>query len=139
MDKMTNITTYPVEYISVSVNKPAYKVYEFASRPENFPIWVEFMKSMTKESENLWLAETDLGNIKIQFVPKNEFGIIDHLVILPDGSTVNNPMRVIENGQGSEFIFTLFWMPNRTKEEFEQDRQAVKNDLETLKGILEKE
>ncbi|MFT4063093.1 MAG: hypothetical protein QM642_12140, partial [Edaphocola sp.] len=101
--------------------------------------WVEFIKSMTKESENLWLAETDLGNIKIQFVPKNEFGIIDHLVTLPDSSTVNNPMRVIENGKGSELVFTLFWMPDRTEEEFEQDAKLVENDLAKIKTILETE
>ena len=131
--------TYLVKTISISINQPADKVYEYTSNPENFPIWVEFIKSMTKESENLWLAETDLGNIKIQFVPKNEFGIIDHLVTLPDSSTVNNPMRVIENGKGSELVFTLFWMPNRTDEEFKQDAKLVENDLTKIKTILEKE
>ena len=85
------------------------------------------------------LAETDLGNIKIQFVPKNELGIIDHLVILPDSSTVNNPLRVIENGKGSELVFTLFWMPNRTEEEFNQDAKLVENDLTKIKTILEAE
>ena len=74
--------TYPVKTISISINKPADKVFEYASKPDNFPIWVEFIQSIRKETENLWLAETASGNIKIQFVPKNEFGIIDHLVIL---------------------------------------------------------
>ncbi|HRP57205.1 hypothetical protein [Agriterribacter sp.] len=128
---------YPVKNISISIDKSADKVYQFASSPENFPLWVEFIKSMTKETENLWLAETDLGNIKIQFVPKNEFGIIDHLVILPDTSTVNNSMRVIDNGTGSELVFTLFWMPNRTEEEFNQDAKLVEKDLTKIKTILE--
>ena len=127
---------YPVKNISISIDKSADKVYQFASSPENFPLWVEFIKSMTKETENLWLAETDLGNIKIQFVPKNEFGIIDHLVILPDTSTVNNSMRVIDNGTGSELVFTLFWMPNRTEEEFNQDEKLVEKDLTKIKTIL---
>lgn len=131
--------TYPVKTISISINKSAGKVYEFASNPANFPIWVAFIKSMKKETENVWLAETDLGNIKIQFVPKNEFGIIDHLVTLPDGSTVNNPMRVIENGKGSELVFTLFWMPNRTEEEFNQDAKMVEKDLTKIKTVLETE
>lgn len=131
--------TYPVKTISISINKSAGKVYEFASNPANFPIWVAFIKSMKKETENVWSAETDLGNIKIQFVPKNEFGIIDHLVTLPDGSTVNNPMRVIENGKGSELVFTLFWMPNRTEEEFNQDAKMVEKDLTKIKTVLETE
>jgi hypothetical protein len=131
--------TYPVKTITISINKPADKVFDYASKPDNFPMWVEFIKSIRKETENLWLAETALGNIKIQFVPKNEFGIIDHLVILPDNSTVSNPMRVIENGKGSEIVFTLFWMPNRTEEEFNQDAKLVEKDLKKLKTILEAE
>jgi len=134
-----NGMTYPVKNISISINKPVNEVYEFASNPENFPIWVEFIKSMTKQTKNNWLAETDLGNIEIEFVPKNEFGIIDHLVTLLDSSTVNNPMRVIENGKGSELVFTLFWMPNRTEEEFNQDAKLVENDLKKIKRILETE
>ena len=129
--------TYPVKNISISINKPADEVFQFASNPENFPDWVAFIKSMTKKEENIWTAETDLGNIKIEFVPKNNFGIIDHLVTLPDGSIVNNPMRVITNGKGSELIFTLFWMPDRTEEEFNQDAKLVEGDLKKIKTILE--
>ena len=135
----TNEMIYPVKNISIPINKPPDRVYEFASNPENFPIWVEFIKSITKQTENIWLVETDLGDIKIEFVPKNEFGIIDHLVTLPDSSTVNNPMRVIKNGKGSELVFTLFWMPNRTGEEFNQDAKLVETDLKKIKTILENE
>lgn len=134
-----NDMTYPVKNISISINKPADEVYQYASAPENFPLWVEFIKSMTKEAGNIWFAETDLGNIKIEFVPENEFGIIDHLVTLPDNSTVNNFMRVIANGKGSELVFTLFWMPDRTEEEFNQDAKLVESDLKKIKQILETE
>lgn len=131
--------TYPVKNISISINKPADEVYQFASNPENFPMWIEFIKSVTKEDENIWFAETDLGDIKIEFVQKNKLGIIDHVVTLPDGSAINNPMRVITNGKGSELGFTLFWMPNRTEEEFNQDAKLVENDLQRVKEILESE
>lgn len=137
MNKMTNIITYPTECVSVSINKLADEVYRYASNPENLPAWTGFMKSVAKEN-NTWFAESDLGKIKIEFVSQNNFGIIDHWVTVPDGITIYNSMRVIENGQGSEFIFILFWRPNRTKEEFEQDIQAVKKDLKALKRILEK-
>jgi hypothetical protein len=128
---------YPVKNISVSINKPAYTVYQFVSNPENLPAWVEFIKSVTRENRNTWIAETELGSIKIEFVPENEYGIIDHMVTLPDNSIVNNPMRVIENGTGSELVFTLLWMPGKTEEEFNQDANSVESDLNKLKLILE--
>lgn len=134
-----NDMPYPVKNISISINKPTEEVYQFVSAPENFPVWVEFIESITKEKGNTWFAKTDLGNIKIEFVPKNNFGIVDHLVTLPDGSSVNNPMRVIANGKGSELVFTLFWIPDRTEKEFNQDVKLVENDLQKVKKILESE
>lgn len=137
MRKKTSKMTYPAKHISISINKPAHQVYQFASNPENFPKWVKFVKSIRLDTGNSWLAETDLGHIRIDFAPRNEFGVIDHLVTLPDGSTINNPMRVIGNATGSEFIFTLFWMPARTEKEFQDDAKLVEADLKRLKQILE--
>jgi hypothetical protein len=128
---------YPVKNISVSINKPVYKVYQFASNPANLPVWVEFIKSVHRETGDVWIAETELENIKIEFVPENEYGVIDHMVTLPGNSAVNNPLRVIRNGTGSELVFTLFWMPGRTEEEFNQDAKSVESDLNKLKLILE--
>ncbi|MFC3198203.1 hypothetical protein ACFOET_11330 [Parapedobacter deserti] len=136
MDK-NNISTYAVKHISISINKPADEVYSYASNPENWPAWTNFIQSVVKENST-WFAVSDLGRIKVEFVPDNNFGIIDHWVTLTDGTIVYNPMRVIENNQGSEFVFTLFRMPYMTEEAFEQDATAVMNDLKTLKKILEK-
>ena len=132
------MTTYPVKFISISINKPFDEVYRYASNPENWPAWTDFIQSVVKEN-NTWLAVSDLGRIKVEFVPDNNFGIIDHWVTLTDGTIVYNPMRVIKNGQGSEFVFTLFRMHYITEEGYEQDEVAVMNDLKTLKQILEKE
>lgn len=131
-----NTRTYPVKNISISINRPADEVYQYASNPENFPEWISFIKSMTNQGD-IWIGETDLGDIKIKLTPPNTFGIIDHLVTLSNGETVNNPMRAVANNKGCEFIFTLFWMPNRTEEEFNEDANAVTQDLQQLKTILE--
>jgi hypothetical protein len=132
----TDSMTYPVKNISVSINRPANEVYQFTSNPENFPKWVEFVKSITKQGE-IWIGKTNNGDIKIKFAAPNNFGVIDHQVTLPDGVTVNNPMRVIANNKGSEFTFTLFWLPNRTEDEFNKDAKAVTGDLQKLKEIME--
>jgi hypothetical protein len=128
--------THPVKHITVSINKPARDVYQFASNPENFPKWVKFVKSIRREGD-IWVAESSLGTIKIKFTPQNEFGVIDHRVTLANGNTVYNPMRILENDKGCEFIFTLFRLPGRSDQEFNEDAQAVTNDLHQLKEIME--
>src|SRR5438067_6494507 len=45
---------------------------------------------------------------KVRFVRRNEFGVVDHDVILKSGTTVHNPIRILPNGRGTEVIFTLF-------------------------------
>jgi len=130
--------TYPIKNISISINCSQEKVYDFASNPANFPDWLAFLKAISKKSDTIWSAETDLGNIEIEFVPKNEFGIIDHTVILPDGSKIKNVLRVIENGDGSEVVFTLFRLAEKTEKEFNDDANLVAEDLKTIKNILEK-
>jgi hypothetical protein len=131
-----NTTTYPVKNISISINRSAAEVYQFASNPEHFPKWVAFIKSMTKQ-EDIWIGKTDAGEIKIKFAPVNDFGIIDHEVTLSNGETVYVPMRAIANNKGCEFTFTLLRMPNRTDQEFNDDAKAVTADLQKLKEILE--
>ena len=128
--------TYPVKHISISINRSADDVYAFASNPENFPRWVQFVTSITKQGDT-WLGKTSAGDIRIQFTPQNDFRIIDHLVTLTTGETVNNPMRVVANNKGCEFIFTLFKLPGRTDKEFNEDAAAVTADLQKLKEIME--
>lgn len=133
----TNEMTHPAKNISISINKSSEEVYQFASNPENFPKWLAFVKTISEKSGSVWAAETDLGKIEIELTPANKFGIIDHVVTLPGGAKVKNPLRVIENGEGSEVVFTLFRMPTKTEKEFNDDADLVKADLKMLKDILE--
>jgi hypothetical protein len=134
---IVNNMTYPVKNISVSINRSANEVYQFACQPENFPKWVAFIHSMSRQGD-LWIGKTNQGDIQIKWPPPNEFGILDHQVTIANGQTVNNPMRVITNNKGCEFVFTLFWMPGKTQAEFEEDAKLVAADLQTLKEIMEK-
>ena len=133
----TPTNTYPARNLTISINRPASEVYRFAANPENFPKWVKFIKSISKQGTN-WVAESDLGQLKIKFTPKNDFGIIDHDVTLSNGETVTNHIRVIQNNKGSEFIFTLLRVPGRTDKEYEADAKAVSGDLQQLKTIMER-
>jgi len=62
---------------------------------------------------------------------------MDHDVRLASGVTVHNPMRVVPNGAGSEFVFTLIRRPRMSARQFARDKAAVGKDLKTLKRLLE--
>lgn len=123
--------------ITVSIDQAPAAVYAFASNPENLPQWVRSFCLSVRQSGNAWQMETPTGWIGIEFVPTNDLGVLDHIVTLPEGQAILNPMRVVGNGEGSEVMFTLFQLPGMSDEQFSKDAQMVETDLRSLKTVLE--
>jgi polyketide cyclase/dehydrase/lipid transport protein len=130
--------TFMAKHISVSINRSAAQVYEFASNPENLPKWAEGLSGSIKRVNEDWIAESPMGRVKVKFAEKNQFGVLDHEVTLPSGVKVYNPMRILPNNDGSELIFTLYRRPDVSDQEFAEDAKAVEKDLAKLKNLLEK-
>ncbi len=132
-------TMYQVLHISVSINRPPNDVYAFVSNPENLPKWATGLGGSIKNVLGEWIADAPMGQVKVKFADENQFGIVDHEIVLESGIKVYNPMRVIANGEGSEVFFTLIRQPEMSDEKFAQDAKWVEKDLGILKGLLEKE
>lgn len=75
--------------------------------------------------------------MNVRFAPPNDFGILDHYLKPNPNIEVFVPMRVVANGAGSEMIFTLFQQPGMSDGNFAKDMEMVKQDLQTLKEVLE--
>ena len=132
-------TMYQVRHISVSINRPPNDVYAFVSNPENLPKWATGLGGSIKHVHGEWIADAPMGQVKVKFADENQFGIVDHEIVLESGIKVYNPMRVIANGEGSEVFFTLIRQPDMSDEKFAHDAQWVEKDLGILKGLLEKD
>jgi hypothetical protein len=46
-------------------------------------------------------------------------------------------MRVVQNGNGSEVIFTVFQTTDMSEEKFAEDVGLIEQDLKILKSIME--
>jgi hypothetical protein len=115
-------------HLSVWIDAAPEAVYAFASNPAELERWAA------------GLADPTLADADVEFAASNDFGVLDHVVRLPTGEAVYNPMRVIPTGPGvpgCEVVFTLRRRPEVTNEEFEADAAAVAADLETLRGLVE--
>ncbi len=129
--------TFPSKHIGVSVNCPAAQAYAYASNPENLPTWASGLGAV-KQIDGDWVADMEIGRVKIVFAEKNTFGVLDHDVTLPSGETFHNPMRVFPNADGCEVTFALYRQPNVSEEDFEKDAQTIEKDLQALKTVLER-
>ena len=83
------------------------------------------------------IIDSNLGKVKVEFAPANSFGVLNHVVTLPDGRAFNNPMRVVPNGARSLVTFTLFRHDGMSDAEFERDAAMVESDLQALKRVVE--
>jgi hypothetical protein len=128
----------PSRYISTSIARTPREVYDFASNPENLPLWAAGLSGSISNVDGAWIAESGLGSVRVEFAPRNEFGVLDHTVTLATGESFYNPVRTFANGEDSEIVFTLFRRPEVDDEEFQADAAAIARDLATLKGILER-
>ena len=124
--------------LSISINCHPKKVYGFVSDPENLPRWATAFCKSVRKSNAEWIVDTPQGPMKVRFVEKNDFGVLDHYVNPAPGVEVYVPMRVLSNGSGSEVIFTLFRLPDMSDEKYAEDIGLVERDLRTLKSMLER-
>jgi hypothetical protein len=130
--------TFVAKHISVSINWSAAQVYEFAANPENLPKWAAGLSGSIRKVNGDWIADSPIGKVKVEFVEKNRFGVLDHDVTLPSGVTVFTPMRIFPNDDGCEVVLTLYRRPEMSDQEFIEDAKLVEKDLTRLKTVLER-
>lgn len=123
--------------VHISIERPWRDVYAFAARPENMPLWASGLGAGLEPDGDDWVAHGVLGSVRVHFTPHNDFGVLDHLVTMESGQQVNNALRVVPNGDGTEVMFTLLKLPDMSEEQFKADADWVLKDLTTLKKLLQ--
>jgi hypothetical protein len=124
-------------HISERIDRRSADVYDYTSDPANLPHWAPGLGRSVENIDGQWFVETDSGRVGFAFVERNPYGVLDHVVTLPSGEVIHNPMRVIPNGEGSEVVFSLRRLPDMSDADFARDAGLVQADLTRLKRILE--
>jgi hypothetical protein len=122
--------------ISVTIGRPAAEVSAFARDPGNLPAWAAGLAGGIEQDGGRWFADSPMGRVEVRFL-SDEPGVLDHEVVLPSGETVRNPLRVLEDGDGSRVVFHLLRRPGTDDAAFAADAASVGADLERLRVLLE--
>lgn len=124
-------------HVSQVIGAPANRVYDFAANPDNLPRWAAGLAraEVRRDGDDL-VAASPMGEVRVRFAPRNEYGVLDHDVTLPSGEVVNNPLRVLEHPDGVEVVFTVRQL-DASDDDFARDCDAVARDLETLRDLVE--
>lgn len=129
--------SWPVLHISRFIEKTTAEVSAFLEDKANLPKWAAGLSAGLRNENGKWISDSPMGPVEVRFAPKNDFGVFDHDVILPNGEIFHNPLRVMKNDEGSEVVFTLYRRGHADDAAFEKDAALVESDLETLRRLLE--
>jgi len=138
--QMDDDTALESRHISAWINRSATDVYRYASDPSHLHEWAAGLAQgqLTRVGDT-WVATSALGEITIEFTPANDLGVLDHVVTMPAGEPVFNPLRVVPAGdEWCEVVFTLRRRPGMSDDDYTKDAAAVTADLLTLKRVLER-
>jgi hypothetical protein len=129
----------PVEsrHLAVVIHRSPAEVVAFAGDPAKLPAWAAGLAAGIREDHGRWLADSPMGVVEVVFAAPNDLGVLDHDVVLPDGTRTHNPLRVLPYGDGAEVVFSLRREAGVGDEAFEADARAVREDLERLRAVLE--
>jgi hypothetical protein len=126
-------------HVSRVVARPWREVHEYAADPRNLVHWASGLATatVTPAGDGSWHASSPFGDVVVRFVEPNGLGVVDHVVRMPDGTEVLNPMRVLPHDDGAEVVFTVRRRAGTSDEDVAADAATVARDLETLRGICE--
>ncbi|ALE75711.1 polyketide cyclase [Pseudonocardia sp. EC080610-09] len=125
-------------HVGVVIAAPPETVYAWVRDPRNLPRWAAGVGDRVEERDGRWIVPGGpLGEVEFRFVPENDWGVLDHEVVLPSGEVAHNPLRVAPHPDGSEIVFSVRRAPSATDADVERDVAAVVADLERLRDLLE--
>ena len=124
-------------HLSVVIRRPPDEVYAFAAEPANLARWAAGLTPAEVHGEgDVLVAGSPVGPVRIVFVERNAYGVLDHDVTTPDGVTTHNPLRVLAHPEGAEVVFTLRQLA-MSGAELDRDAALIAGDLERLRTLLE--
>ncbi|MGL5861648.1 MAG: SRPBCC family protein [Phycicoccus sp.] len=130
--------TWPALHISYSIAADPRTVCAVAGDPRRLPEWAAGLATgIHRDERGRWIADSPMGEVEVRFTGPVESGVLDHDVVMPDGSAVSNPLRVLANDRGSEVVFTLFQRDGMSDDELARDARLVRADLARLATLVE--
>ncbi|MFN4310515.1 MAG: polyketide cyclase [Ferrovibrio sp.] len=129
-------TPMPCRHIGVTIDRPFAEVYAFLADPANWPSWASGLGTLRRQIDGTWVADQAGGRATIVFSPRNDFGVLDHRVITPEGQVIDVPLRAMPNGRGCDVVLTLYRHPAMDDATWARDQDWVRKDLERLATIV---
>jgi hypothetical protein len=123
---------------SITIDAPPDTVFDYVANPLNLPEWAPGLAKSIRWDGTNWVMTTIAGEAVITVRTSAEARTVDLLAgKQPAVGERGSYSRVLANGAGSEFVFTLFFPASFSDEAVERQMAAVDGELAAVKRLVE--
>jgi hypothetical protein len=120
---------------SIAIAASPGTVIELLADGNRLPEWAPGFAPEVHAEDDAWLVGSGDGRFKIRIRSSAEVGTVDFLSAADERLGAFG--RVIPNGEGSEFLFTLQFPPGTDGEAIEAQLRVVEDELEAVRTLAE--
>ena len=132
---MHTISPGPAATRSLSINTPPEIVFALVSDPRRLPDWAPSFASAVTPAGQEWVIESGEDQFRMRVRLSREHGTID--LFRPEDGNRGAYMRVLSNGAGSEFVFTLIFPAGTPDELIAEQMTTVETELRAVRDLCE--
>ncbi len=118
---------------SISIAASPRAVFELVSDPQALPRWAPGVARAVRVDGDDWILENDQGETRVTVRTSPDHGTVDLLTAENQGVFT----RVLPNGAGSEYQFTLLFPADVPDDAVAQQMTIVEAELEAVRALCE--
>jgi hypothetical protein len=120
---------------SISIAAPSETVLELLCDARRLPEWAPAFAVAVEPTGQDWLIDSGAGQFRIRVRVSPQYGTVD--LLRPNGASSGAHMRVLNNGDGSEFVFTLVFPEGADEAAIARQMATVETELRTVRDLCE--
>jgi hypothetical protein len=133
---MHTITTCRAETRSISITAPPSAVLDVVGDPLRLPEWAPRFARSVRADGDRWLVDNGTDDeFPIVVRVSRELGTMD--LLRPTDPPSGAFTRVVQNGRGSEYLFTLFFPDGTDEAAIATQMATVEDELQTIRALSE--
>jgi uncharacterized protein YndB with AHSA1/START domain len=120
---------------SISIAAPPETVLQLVGDPRRLPDWAPAFASAVEPDGQDWLIDSGESRFRIRVQVSLEQGTVD--LLRPNDPSRGARMRVLNNADGSEFVFTLVFPAGADEEFITRQMTTVEDELRAVRALCE--
>ena len=120
---------------SITIAAAPTTVFDYVADARNLPHWAPAFATAVRPEGDRWIVTNDAGEFPVVVRASAEHGTVDVVSAADDARGAFT--RVLPNGDGAEYQFTLFFPDGTDEAAVEEQMTTVEQELEAVRAGCE--